>query len=166
MMGRPEDPGHSTEPMPPTGGRRSTEPLTASESRSTVGLPAGHRPAPDARDRRLWLIAGVLALILAFGAGFLVGRGQGEEPGETPGQKQADGQGPIKKQVCAKAVKAGQKTVTIQERAVASLGALVRATAEGDDSLMVALNAELQRLSGRFEKVNERAEGLAERCGL
>jgi hypothetical protein len=107
----------------------------------------------------------VLALILAFGAGFLVGRGQREEPGPAPGQKQADGQGPIKRQVCAKAVRAAQKTVAIQERAVASLGALVRATAEGDDSLMVALNAELQRLSERFEKVKKRAEGLAERCG-
>jgi hypothetical protein len=161
-MGRPEDLGQSTEPMPPSGGR-STEPLPE-ESRSTSGLPAGHRPAPDARDRRLWLIAGVLALILAFGAGFLVGRGQGE-PGQAPGQKQADGQGPIKKQVCAKAVRAAQKAVAIQERAVASLGALVRATAEGDDSLMVALNSELQRLSERFEKVDKRAKGLAERCG-
>jgi hypothetical protein len=48
---------------------------------------------------------------------------------------------------------------------VASLGALVNATAQGDDSLIVALNAELEGLSERFDRVSRRANRLSERCG-
>jgi hypothetical protein len=156
-MGHPEDPGQPTEPMPPSGERRSTQPLPAETPRS--------RTAPEAGDRRLWLVAGGLALILAFVAGYLVGRGAGEEPVTGPAKEQANGQGPIKKQVCVQAVRANQKAVAIQERAVASLGALVKATAEGDDSLMAALNAELEGLSERFDRVSTRANRLSERCG-
>lgn len=101
-------------------------------------------------------------MILAFVAGFLVGRGQGEEPAPN---KQATEQGPVRKQACLQAVKANQKAVAIQERAVASFGALVQATAQGDDSLMAALNTELEGLSERFEKVEKRADRLSERCG-
>jgi hypothetical protein len=143
--------------MPPSGERRSTQPLPAEPLRS--------RTAPEARDRRLWLVAGGLALILAFVAGYLVGRGANEEPMTGPAKEQVNGQGPIKKQVCVQAVRANQKAVAIQERAVASFGALVKATAEGDDSLMAALNAELEGLSERFERVRKRANRLSERCG-
>jgi hypothetical protein len=143
--------------MPPPGERRSTQPLPAETLRS--------RTAPEARDRRLWLVAGGLALILAFVAGYLVGRGANEEPVTGTAKEQANGQGQIKKQVCVQAVRANQKAVAIQERAVASFGALVKATAEGDDSLMAALNAELEGLSERFERVRKRANRLSERCG-
>lgn len=156
-MAHPQDPGQSTEPMPPSAERRSTQPLPAETLRSRSG--------PEAPDRRLWLVAGGLALILAFVAGYLVGRGAGGEPVTGPAKEQANGQGPIKKQVCVQAVRANQKAVAIQERAVASLGALVKATAEGDDSLMAALNAELEGLSDRFERVRKRANRLSERCG-
>jgi hypothetical protein len=143
--------------MQPSGERRSTQPLPAETLRS--------RSAPEAPDRRLWLVAGGLALILAFVAGYLVGRGAGGEPVTGPAKEQANGQGPIKKRVCVQAVRANQKAVAIQERAVASLGALVKATAEGDDSLMAALNAKLEGLSDRFERVRKRANRLSERCG-
>jgi hypothetical protein len=110
-------------------------------------------------------VAGGLALILAFVAGYLVGRGAGEETVTGPAKEQANSQGPIKRQICVRAVRANEKAVAIQERAVASLGALVRATAEGDGSLMAALNAELEGLSERFDNVRKRANRLSERCG-
>jgi hypothetical protein len=105
----------------------------------------------------LWLVAGGLALVLAFVAGFLVGKGQGEAPAEP--------QGPTDSNVCVKAIKANQRAVALQDRAVATLGALVKATGDGDDAAVAALNEELQTLSTRTEKARGRADRLAERCG-
>jgi hypothetical protein len=49
--------------------------------------------------------------------------------------------------------------------AVATLGALVKATADGEGEVVAALNEELETLSTRTEKARGRADRLAERCG-
>ena len=145
-----------TEPMP---ARDPTEPLPQPRPRSRT------RPPSADGDRRLWIVAGILALILAFAAGYLVGRG-GEQPAQAPVAGSADGEtGSVKRRACLKVGRAARRAQAVQAEALANRAALAEATARGDEEGVARLNAELRSLGERFEKIEARFERLAERCG-
>jgi hypothetical protein len=144
-----------TEPMPAP--RDPTEPLPEPRPRTRT-----RPPTPDG-DRRLWIVAGVLALILAFVAGYLVGRGGGQ-PAQAPVAGTTDAEtGPVKRRACLKAVRTARRAQAVQSRALANRAALVQA--RGDEELVARLNAELETLGQRFDRIEARFERLAERCG-
>ena len=86
-MSPADDPRGPTEPLPARGG--------------TQPMPPGQRPRSQARDRRLWIVAGVLALVLVAFAGFLVGRSQAPGKQATQAKPAAVG-GP--RRACARAL--------------------------------------------------------------
>ena len=128
---------------------------------STEPLAAGG--APTGTDRRLWVIAGVLGLVLLFFIGFLVGRGLGSDEG-TGVKSSAT---PVKitsRQACGVALTLAEKALALQQRALANRAAAAQATADGDAELIGRLNAELEGLSQRLDKVERRLERTADRC--
>lgn len=143
--------------MPPAAPREPTQPLPQPGARRA-------RPAPEG-DRRLWIVAGILALVLAFVAGYLVGRGGAEPAPAEQANAVEDGATTVRKRACVKAVAAGRRAQKVQARALANRAALAEATARGDEEVIARLNAELSTLGDRFEKVEARFEKLAERCG-
>jgi hypothetical protein len=142
--------------------REPTEPIPAGERRgSTEPL----EPAPgadEARQRRLWLIAGILALILLFFVGFLVGREQGSGSGERRAQDVEPLRGP--RLACARALDLADRTNRLLQRAVANRGALGRATVRGDTDTAAQLQAEFESVSTQYDRVEARLERLTERC--
>jgi hypothetical protein len=141
--------------------REPTEPIPAGERRgSTEPL----EPAPgadDARQRRLWLIAGILALILLFFVGFLVGREQGPGSAERA-QDVEPPRGP--RLACGRALDLADRTNRLLQRAVANRGALGRATVRGDTDTAAQLQAEFESVSMQYDRVEARLERLTERC--
>jgi hypothetical protein len=154
-----------TDPM--LGPRSSTEPLPETARGSTQPLPV--RGSPEG-DRRLWFVAAVLALVLAFVAGYLVGRGgsEGRETkaaGQETTESEKDQAGGGRRKACAKAVTVAQKALALQGRALANRAALAEATAAGDEELAALLNAELQTIGEDFDRVEARLDKLTARCG-
>jgi hypothetical protein len=139
-----------TEPIRPSERRRSTEPLEAA-------------PGPvDARQRRLWLAAGILALALAFFVGFLVGREQGAEPAERRASEVEAVKGP--RVACARALKVADRGNRLLQQAVATQGAISEATVRGDTETAAGLRDELESLSQRYDRAEARLERLTDRC--
>jgi hypothetical protein len=148
--------------MGQTGDRSGTQPLPTGTS-STEPLAAGG--GPTERDRRLWLVAGILALVLVFFVGFLVGRAQAPDPGGGgTQQRQSDGGRITDRQACGRAVKLLEKAVALNLRALANRAALAEATAEGDTEVIAGLQEEIRLISRRFERTEKRAERFADRC--
>lgn len=137
-----------------------TEPLPARTPESTEPLAAGHRPRPPDRQRQLWLVAGVLALALAFFAGFLVGREQAPEPPQRAGPEAVAG----RRAACGRALNLADRGLRVLQRALANRVALSQATARGDTDLIARFQQELELLSGRFDKIEPQLEKSTERC--
>jgi hypothetical protein len=137
-----------------------TEPLPATKPESTEPISAGHRPGLPDRQRQLWLVAGVLALVLAFFVGFLVGR----EQAPAPEQQQAVDMVTGRRVACARALNLADRGLRVLQRALANRVALAQATARGDTDLIGRFQEELDLLSTRFDKVEPRLERATERC--
>jgi hypothetical protein len=148
--------------MGQTGERSGTQPLSTGGS-STEPLAAGGGPTD--RDRRLWLVAAILALVLVFFVGFLVGRAQAPDPDEGKTQQAGPDGGRITdRQACGKAVDLLEKAVALNLRALANRAALAEATAEGDTEVVAGLQEEIRLISQRFERTEDRAKRFADRC--
>jgi hypothetical protein len=142
--------------------REPTEPIPAGERRGSTE-PLGPAPGPDhTRQRRLWLVAGVLALILVFFVGFLVGR----EQGSGSAKQQARDVEPVKgpRVACARALDLADRANRLLQRTVANRGALARATVSGDTDTAAQLQAEFESVSRQYERAEARLERLTERC--
>ena len=146
----------------PGDSRHPTEPLPAPRSRSgsTEPLPSGGRPPSGARDRRLWIVAGILALVLAGFVGFLIGRGQ------APGPKANRGPEPVggPRRACAAALELADRGIAVQQRALANRAALAEAVAVGDTDLIARLDEEFDLVSRRLDKIEAHMRKFAKRC--
>jgi hypothetical protein len=137
-----------------------TEPLPASTPESTEPMAAGRRPGPPDRQRQLWLVAGVLALVLAFFVGFLVGREQAPEPAQREGPEAVTG----RRAACGRALNLADRGLRVLQRALANRVALAQATARGDADLSARFQEELELLSNRFDRIEPRLEKATGRC--
>jgi hypothetical protein len=142
--------------------KEPTEPIPAGERRGSTE-PLESAPGPDdARQRRLWLIAGILALVLMFFVGFLVGREQGSAPAGPQTQDLERLRGP--RLACARALRVADRANRLLQRAVANRGAFTQATVGGDEETVSQLQKEFESVSNQYDRVEARLERLTDRC--
>jgi hypothetical protein len=144
-------PGRRTEPLERPGGstprpREPTEPLPASSR------PALRRPPSPTR----WLLIGLLVLAAAFVVGFVVGRAGG---GATSPEGQKQGQG-----ACRRSANLATTLVDLHRQALANRMQFAEAVAREDRDRMDDLDADLETLSSRGERIQERADRVLDRC--
>lgn len=143
-------PWRRTEELPPARPGGGTEPLSAGSSRPRTSRPAKRLPIA-------WLVVGLLAVLLVFFLGYLVGRSgraAPEEPGPASGKTRA----------CVRAATLSARVTRLHRQALANRAAFARALGQGDEVEVAALDTQLRELSSRIGETSTKARRALERC--
>lgn len=143
-------PWRRTEELPPARPAGGTEPLSAGSSR-----PRTSRPAK--RLSLAWVVVGLLAILLVFFLGYLVGRSGRAAPEEA-------GPASRKTRACVRAAKLSAKVTRLHRQALANRAAFARALGRGDELEVAALDSQLRALSSRIGKTSTKARRALDRC--
>ena len=147
------DPSAPTQPIRPsqTGGEpipeRVRQPIVVPHHESTIaGLP------------RTFAVAGLVALVVALGAGFLVGRSVGgDEEASTAGAGRGGG--------CRKALSLSLQVVELQKQVIANRTEIAQAVAIEDGGQVRELTSAFEALAPAIQEAETQLTAAAEKCG-
>jgi hypothetical protein len=139
---RPSQAG--SEPIP----ERVRQPIVVPHHESTIGgLP------------RAFVVAGVVALALALGAGFLIGRSfGGDDEARTGGVEAGRGGG------CRKALSLSLQVVELQKQAITNRTQVAQAVALDDEGQIRELNSAFEALAPAIQEAETQLGAAVEKC--
>lgn len=150
--GPPPDPSGVTQPIRPT--QSGSEPIPE-RVRQPIVVP--HQESTIAGLPRAFAVAGVVALVLALGAGFLIGRALGGD--EAPAETAAAGRGG-----CGKALTLSLQMVELQKQALVNRTQAAQAAALGDEGQVRELNSGLDALAPTIQRTEAELAEAVEKC--
>jgi hypothetical protein len=102
-----------------------------------------------------WLVVGLLAALVVFFVGFLVGRAAEDEPATA---------GPAGGKLCRRAANLSNRLTTLHREALANRVDYTRALTQGDQEELQALNKALAGMANQVDELRGKAVRALDRC--